>query len=74
MQVYVQGTLAEKLNEKVLAVTGKLGDFVDYINIGNSNSAVINWQAQSRVLVMRNGLPFVEIRSNSNVVRTKLVN
>ena len=43
MQVYVQGTLAEKLNEKVLAVTGKLGDFVDYINIGNSNSAVINW-------------------------------
>jgi hypothetical protein len=58
---------------KVLDVTGKLVDAFEYKNVGKSNSVNMNWNAESRGLEVKSGLYFVEIRSNGNVVRTKLV-
>jgi predicted amidophosphoribosyltransferase len=65
--------IAETLNVKILDVTGKLVDAFDYKNVGKSNSVNINWNAESRGVEVRSGLYFVEVRSNGNVVRTKLV-
>jgi hypothetical protein len=73
VQFNVQGTLAETINVKVLDVTGKLVDAFEYKNVGKSNAVNMNWNAESRGVVVRSGLYFVEIRSNGNVVRTKLV-
>lgn len=73
VQFNVQGTLAETLNVKILDVTGKLVDAFDYKNVGKSNSVNMNWNAESRGIEVRSGLYFVEVRSNGNVVRTKLV-
>jgi hypothetical protein len=73
VQFNIQGSLAETLNVKILDVTGKLVDAFDFKNVGKSNSVNINWNAESRGVEVRSGLYFVEVRSNGNVVRTKLV-
>ncbi len=73
VQFNIQGSLAETLNVKILDVTGKLVDAFDFKNVGKSNSVNIYWNAESRGVEVRSGLYFVEVRSNGNVVRTKLV-
>lgn len=73
VQFNIQGSLAETLYVKILDVTGKLVDAFDYKNVGKSNSVNMNWNAESRGVEVRSGLYFVEVRSNGNVVRTKLV-
>jgi hypothetical protein len=69
----VQGALSEKLSVKVFDLTGKVIDEFEYKNVGSSSSVNIEWNADLRGKQVQSGLYFVEVVSDGNVVRTKLI-
>lgn len=74
-EVYLnlQGELSDKIGVKVFDITGKLIDDFEYKNLNKSSSVSIEWNASDRGIDMRSGIYFVEVTSNGNLVRTKLV-
>jgi hypothetical protein len=69
----VQGNLSNILNIKIFDVTGKLIDAFEYKNTGSNRSVNIEWNADLRGKQVHSGLYFVEVTSDENVVRTKLI-
>jgi hypothetical protein len=74
-EVYLnlQGELSDKIGVKVFDITGKLIDDFEYKNLNKSSSVSIEWNASNRGIDIRSGIYFVEVTSNGNLVRTKLV-
>ena len=68
----ITGINAPVLKVKVLDVTGKLVDAFDYTTTGGSTSN-INWSPIDRGVTLNQGIYFVEVSANNQVVRTKII-
>ena len=74
-EVYLilQGNLSDIIGIKIFDITGKLIDEFEYKNSSKSGSISIEWNAADRGRDVKSGIYFVEVMSNGNLVRTKLV-
>jgi hypothetical protein len=68
----ITGITAPVLKVKVVDVTGKLVDAFDYTTTGGSTSN-INWSPIDRGVTLNQGIYFVEVSTNNQVVRTKII-
>ncbi len=68
----ITGINAPVLKVKVVDVTGKLVDAFDYTTTGGSTSN-INWSPIDRGITLNQGIYFVEVSANNQVVRTKII-